>query len=72
MPFKNNDLAMIHSTKTELDNTVVRVVGIVGDFSPLPGSIYAIQRADEKPFAHGYNVMVLTDACLTPTTADFG
>lgn len=65
MTFKNGNLAIIHSTNSDLDHLIVRVVGLIHDFAGLPGSIYAIERPDGNLFETGYKVMGLTDSCLT-------
>ena len=65
MKFKPNDVAIIHSTNSELDGAFVSVVGISLNFDPLPGSSYVVLLPERlRDVNNGWDTLCITESCL--------
>lgn len=62
--FKQDEVGVLHSTSdSALDGVRVRIVGMVGDYSP-SYRIYAIERCDGNLWWTGYKVHGFTSRCI--------
>jgi hypothetical protein len=61
--FSNREYAKIHSTGSNLDGQLVRVIVLAVDQYPV-FCMYIIQKPNNQPFPNGWDTIVMPDSCL--------